>query len=200
MINRKNPWLKEAEKHADSFNPPCPIFKIVPATLRFLPSQNGGLPFFRYRMHYIVCNADVKRYIFHDPDKKCEICDYALSLYETNKDKYSEYKSKLRYDTYVIDRTDNKIKFLITHGALFPPLIAVAKKYGDVTDSKLGFDVTLKVTKNGKYEDYNFMPDKTSSPLSKDEIAELVKLPLISSVRQFSSIEYIHETLQYIRN
>lgn len=199
MAEKTNPFATEAEKMG--YNEP--IVSILKTDkeckFRMLPNLiENKLPFFRYRQHYVKVNVE-PIYIFHDSEKPCCMCDYANSLWNEDDEKnerYGLFKSKIKYDTYVIDRADSKIKLLIAHGLIYPAIIALAKKYGPPENVDSGFDIELKLSKKGKYADYKLIPDKEPSPLTKAEIALLKTQPAIDSLRIFTPEEKIKEILE----
>jgi len=196
---KKNPWEKEANKHVDEdFAPEVPILQLKKeATIRLLPSigVNGSLPFFKYRYHFI--EGFEKKYITHDIDERCGICNFANSFFEENEDKYRALKSKIRYDTYCLH--DGEIKLLIANAILFPRIITLAEKYGPPEHVNDGYNIVVYVNKKGKYETYTLIADKESTPIVGTIQSKLLTLKPIHCIRKFTTKERIAEIMEDLK-
>lgn len=100
---------------------------------------------------------------------------------------FPEKKCSWAYQSYVIDRADNKIKLFDHKKKLFADILDVAKKkFGDPTDPEKGWDIVFTKKKTGpkafnveyKLEVFDIEP----SPLSEEDLKQIEEVDPIETI------------------
>ena len=159
--------------------------------IRVLPPATGDDPFREVYFHYNVgarITCPRRNY-----GKNCPVCDFATLLWEEQKETgdvataslAKDLFAKPRYFTNLIVRGENGDDSEPKSYTYSPKVqqdfleIIADVDYGDITDPKKGYDITLSVSKSPKdrYSSTTLKPRKNPSPLSeKRTTAELLSL------------------------
>jgi len=121
----------ERFKYVDGVNRYRIVSPVVPGYKYWLKAQDGTpipfdcLTFDRDKEQFVNTKPDPVRKYF--PDKKCSWA----------------------YSSFVIDRSDNKLKLIDHKKKLFEQVLMLANKLGDPTDPETGWDVVAERVKTG---------------------------------------------------
>ncbi len=148
------------------------------------------------RYIYWVTNNEGKKHpldcISFDRDKEAMVTGAKDPVLEIPKEIYSE-KPTFAYVCNVIDRASKSIKIFDLKATIYKEILAYVKnpEYGDPTDPKTGYDLTIERMKTGPLAinvKYKVVPSRNSIPLTEEEMAlELYDLDKIFKPGEYDS-------------
>ena len=172
------------------------------SVVRILPgSENGDEFYAETAIHRI---NDRNHHCPRVQDKDCPICETYLKLWKTpldsDKDVARQIKARRRYYLNVVDRRDEGVKILSVGQKLFGKILDAFfdEDYGDLTDTKEGWDFKIVKDTQGQWPNYDkSAPKPKSSEAGTDsqvatwmdethDIHNLVKLPEYEDLKKLA--------------
>ena len=163
-------------------------------TFRLVCPPGEDDPLKEFYLHYLKIDGKINSFLCpkRNFEEECPLCDFATSLYykeEDDEEKKSKQQkqavsmfSKKRYYTPALVREEEEkgIQWWGYPDTVYFPLLQIfVDGYGDVTDVKKGFDLSVSYTtaKGKKYSDISIMPKPDRKPLVEDpeKVEELVE-------------------------
>ena len=116
-------------------------------------------------------------------------------------------RAKKNYDMNVLDREDltekdeegNTViipKRMCANQSVWKPIFEYAKKWGSPSNEENGYDLEIITEGAGKKRKYSVIPDRDSSPLTKEELKAIERGYDLAKLRKPSSLEDVEEILE----
>lgn len=176
----------ERFKYVDGVNRFRIVSSVVPGYKYWLKAQDGTplpfdcLTFDREKEQFVNSRPDPVRKYF--PDKKCSWA----------------------YSSFVIDRSDGKLKLIDHKKKLFEQVLMLANKLGDPTDYEKGWDIVAERTKTGpkaynvEYTLSQLDCKDAQGPLTEAEKAMIAEE--MPDIEEFLKIPTPEEQEEFIKN
>jgi|GEM_PF-1875788 len=94
----------------------------------------------------------------------------------------AEEKPKLRYMTWVIDRTDGEIKLYEFGHSIFKQLVALAKDPDYAFEYTPDYDITITRSGSGMDTEYSVVAARSNTPLTEEEKTKIEENPSIGEI------------------